>query len=216
MIGEKSHYDDAYFSWQKDIGEFGGWANLTKFSAYISQNDNVVDFGCGGGFLLSRIRCAKKLGVEINPEARRNALGLGITAYEKIQELPDAWADVIISNNALEHVFAPFDAVQQLFLKVRPGGKVIFVVPCESFKNPYVPGDINQHLYSWNPMLLGNLFVSAGFKIIEVAPYRHKWPPYYRKIAHFWGRKGFELSCKVFGWIKCDLVQIRIIALRPE
>jgi len=29
-----SHYDDQYFDWQAPIGEFGGWANQTKFIKY--------------------------------------------------------------------------------------------------------------------------------------------------------------------------------------
>ena len=42
------HYDAAYFDWQRPIGEFGEWLNLTKFSPYISESDDVLDFGCGG------------------------------------------------------------------------------------------------------------------------------------------------------------------------
>ena len=35
------------------IGEFGGWASESLFSNYISINSKVLDFGCGGGFLLN-------------------------------------------------------------------------------------------------------------------------------------------------------------------
>ena len=44
------HYDDDYFDWQAEAGEFGGWANQTKFVDYISKDDVVLDFGCGGGY----------------------------------------------------------------------------------------------------------------------------------------------------------------------
>ena len=37
------HYDDDYFDWQSPIGEFGGWANQTKFSDYISKEATLVD-----------------------------------------------------------------------------------------------------------------------------------------------------------------------------
>ena len=29
----------------------------------------------------------------------------------------------------------------------------------------YQPGDINNHLFTWNPLLLGNLMNAAGFKV---------------------------------------------------
>ena len=51
------HYDDDYFDWQSEAGEFGGWANQTKFIKYISKDDVVLDFGCGGGYLLKNLDC---------------------------------------------------------------------------------------------------------------------------------------------------------------
>ena len=35
------HYDDDYFDWQAEAGEFGGWAKQTKFVDYISKDDVV-------------------------------------------------------------------------------------------------------------------------------------------------------------------------------
>ena len=42
------HYNKKYFDWQSPIGDFGGWANQSKFIEYISINSKVLDFGCGG------------------------------------------------------------------------------------------------------------------------------------------------------------------------
>ena len=55
-----NHYDDKYFVWQASIGEFSGWADLPKFKNYISKTDDVLDFGCGGGYLLKRLDVRKK------------------------------------------------------------------------------------------------------------------------------------------------------------
>jgi hypothetical protein len=74
---KEPHYDADYFSWQKNIGTFGGWANLTKFADYIKHTDNVLEFGAGGGYLLANVVCAAKIGVEINPSAR-----IYLVAYE--------------------------------------------------------------------------------------------------------------------------------------
>ena len=66
-----AHYDARYFAWQAPQGEFGGWANLTKFRKYIRNDDRVLDFGCGGGFLLKNLTCRKRVGVEGDLAQRR-------------------------------------------------------------------------------------------------------------------------------------------------
>ena len=54
MTAEK-HYNKKYFEWQKDVGIFGAKANKIKFEELISKNLKVLDFGCGGGFLLMNL-----------------------------------------------------------------------------------------------------------------------------------------------------------------
>ena len=58
-VGTSTHYDqqagEDYFDFQASIGEFGGWANVTKFSDYVAPGDTVLDFGCGGGYLLKNL-----------------------------------------------------------------------------------------------------------------------------------------------------------------
>lgn len=181
-----THYDDKYFDWQAPIGEFGGWANQSKFVKYISSSNSVLDFGCGGGFLLKSIKCSKKVGIEVNPLAAETAKKNGIEVFHSVEEIPDEYVDVIISNNALEHCLQPLEELKSLHKKLKAGGKIIFVVPCESISYSYNPNDINHHLYSWSPMCIGNLFTEAGFSVIESKPYIHKWPPKCKFIAK-WG-----------------------------
>jgi SAM-dependent methyltransferase len=206
------HYDEKYFDWQSPIGEFGGWANQTKFVEYIGINDEVLDFGCGGGFLLSKLRCGKKVGVEVNESAAETARGKGIEVFHSAAEVPDDYVDTIISNNALEHTLHPLEELKTLYRKLRGGGKIIFVVPCESVTYKYVPNDINHHLYSWSPMCIGNLFTEAGFSVIESKPYIHKWPPRYRQVARLGGRGLFEIACRVYGRIERSWFQVRVVA----
>ncbi|HZP59440.1 MAG TPA: class I SAM-dependent methyltransferase [Opitutaceae bacterium] len=210
------HYDDRYFAWQAPIGEFGGWANLTKFQAHVRETDDVLDFGCGGGFLLKNMRCRKKVGVEPNPSARATAQANGIESYSKTEYVPDGYADVIVSNNALEHTLAPLQELTALHPKLKRGGKIVFVVPCESITHAYRPRDVNHHLYSWSPMCLGNLFTEAGYTLIESKPYIHKWPPRYRLIARLGGRPLFEAACRIYGRLERSWFQVRAVGRRPE
>jgi len=207
----KLHYDEKYFDWQKSLGEFGGWANKTKYTEYVSEEDIVLDFGCGGGFLLKNIECKGKIGVELNPSAAETARKNGIEVYCKTDEISDESIDIIISNNALEHTHHPLDELKKLYTKLKPGGKIVFVVPCENISYGYKPNDINQHLYSWSPMCIGNLFTLAGFKVIKSVPYIHKWPPRYKRIAKF-GKNIFDIACRLYGRYERTWFQVHIVA----
>jgi SAM-dependent methyltransferase len=207
-----THYDDKYFGWQASIGEFGGWANQSKFRDYISSENKVLDFGCGGGFLLKNLTCSKRVGIEVNPAARETAKQNGIEVFARVDDVPDEYVDVIISNHALEHTLQPLEELKSLHRKLQPGGKIIFVVPCESISSRYKPNDINHHLYTWSPMCLGNLFSEAGFSVIESKAYIHKWPPLYRIIATLGRRPIFELACRIYGHLARSSFQVRIVA----
>jgi SAM-dependent methyltransferase len=207
------HYDKDYFDWQSSIGEFGGWANQSKFLEYISSKSRVLDFGCGGGFLLKGLNCAKRVGIEVNESAADIAKKNGIEVYRSVADVPDDYYfDVIISDNALEHTLQPLSELVSLYRKVSLGGKIVFVVPCESIGYSYKPNDISHHLYSWSPMCIGNLFTEAGFSVIESKPYIHKWPPKYRLIARYGGRRLFEVSCRIYGRIERSWFQVRVVA----
>lgn len=209
-----TYYDSEYFNWQKDIGAFGGMINKLKFAQYIRQQDKVIDFGCGGGFLLANLNCKEKVGVELNDSARDHAAKIGIKAVSSTSIIEDNWADVIISNNALEHTFEPLKELKALYSKLRKGGKIIFVVPCEHISFRYHPNDVNQHMYSWSPMCAGNLFALAGFRVIESKPYIHKWPPHYLTFRRIFGEKLFHLICKVWARFERTWFQVRVVAVK--
>jgi SAM-dependent methyltransferase len=206
------HYDATYFRWQAPLGEFGGWANQSKFAEYIAEDSTVLDFGCGGGFLLKNMACGKRVGVELNPVAAETAKKNGIEVYRTVEEVPDGYADVVISNNALEHTLYPLQELKALHRKLRVGGKAVFIVPCETISYTYQPNDPNRHLYSWSPMCIGNLFTEAGFSVIEAKPYIHKWPPAHRFIARICGRKLFDVACRLYGRIERTWFQVRVVA----
>jgi len=206
------YYDDEYFTWQAPLGEFGGWANQTKFEEYISAESRVLDFGCGGGFLLKNMACSKRVGVEVNPIAADTAKKNGIEVYGTVEEVPDGYVDVVISNNALEHTLHPLQELKALHKKLRVGGTIVFIVPCESISYGYQPNDRNRHLYSWSPMCIGNLFTEAGFAVIEAKPYIHKWPRGYRFIAKICGRRLFDMVCRLYGRTERTWFQVRVLA----
>src|SRR5688572_26026468 len=97
------HYDEAYFNnFQKEIGEFGGKANLFLFEEHVQTSDTVVDFGCGGGFLLNNLNCREKIGIELNVVARDYCQKAhGIKCYESLDSIDDGSVDLVISSHCL-------------------------------------------------------------------------------------------------------------------
>lgn len=209
------YYDANYFDWQKNIGAFGGWASSFIFKDSVSQNDTVIDFGCGGGFLLKRLECKERIGIEPNPSAAESVKKLGIQHFTStdhaVSNLGECLADLIVSNNALEHTLNPLQELKNLKLLLKIGGTIHFIVPCESIKYQYNPNDINYHLFSWSPQNLGNLFTEAGYSVEYVRPYIHKWPPFYSKIAKL-GWPIFNLACRIYGCIERSWFQVEIKA----
>ena len=87
MSGQK-HYNQDYFSWQKRIGKFGAQANKIKFEKLILDNQKVLDFGCGGGYILSAYNNIDKYGVEINDSAITEAKSNGLKVFKFSKDLP--------------------------------------------------------------------------------------------------------------------------------
>jgi hypothetical protein len=88
-------------------------------------------------------------------------------------------------------------------------------VPHESNGNKWKPGSVDNHLYTWNPMTLGNLFANAGYEVADVGPFYQTWPPYYTTIAKG-GRAVFNLASRIYGTLDRRYSQVRIVARRPQ
>lgn len=208
-----NHYNQNYFEkYQKKMGLFGGVSNLFLFEKHIKDNDVVLDFGCGGGFLLENLNCKQKIGIEINEISRNYCLSQGITCFEKIDSIENESIDVVISSHCLEHTTSPYENLEKIYAKLKLGGLLIIVVPTDSYKVKYKPNDINYHLYSFSPMNLGNLINSVGFDVLEIKPVFHKWPPYYLQIKSFFGWRIFHFISIIYGYMSLSNVQIKAVA----
>lgn len=209
---QEAYYGEDYYSWQQQKGRFSGLADFVNFKDYIRDTDRVVDFGCGGGFLLSNLRCKEKIGVEINAVARQHCETLGLRCLTSVDEIPDQWADTIISNHALEHVLDPIGILKVLKSKLRPGGKVVFIVPCERIDTKFVANNRDQHLFTWSPLNLGNLFTAAGYSVLESKAVFHRWVPRGHLLQPILGWKAFHAGSRLYGFLFRRLSQVRVVA----
>jgi SAM-dependent methyltransferase len=183
--GALGHYLDQagrdYFAWQGADGLLQARFNLHLWRPHLRPEHSVLDFGCGGGFLLSVLDARVKVGVEVNPHARAAAERLGIVTYPTVAEVPGQF-DRVISSHALEHIPHPREALLQLRGKLRDrDSRLLLLLPIDDWRarhnRRYRPGDINQHLHTWTPLLLGNLLASCELDVLEVRVVHHAWPP---------------------------------------
>lgn len=197
--GGEEYYDESYFAWQQKLGKFGGKIKARMFQPHIKENMVVVEFGSGGGYLLENIIAKEKVGIEINDSARAAAKESGIKSVKNIGDLPDDYADIIISTSALEHVENPLGILRELRTKLKENGKIVFHVPNESCDKEYVRNEINNEFYSWNCLLLGNLFKAAGYFVYSVEKIQEVWPKYFMEIEEEVSRELFETICEMGG-----------------
>jgi SAM-dependent methyltransferase len=190
---------DAYFAWQKAGGQKTAIYNHKFFSPFVREDDAVLDFGCGGGYLLQALSCRTKTGIDINPAARAEARSIGIEVFSDPAELGDRKFDVIISSHCLEHVASPYVALACLRKLLDKDGKIVLLLPVDDWRNePWAGLDINFHLYTWTPKLLGNLLVAAGFEPIFISIVTRVCPP--RFDQHIWAfsERMFEVLSYIF------------------
>jgi SAM-dependent methyltransferase len=170
----------AYYEWQAKSGLDDARYNRHFFSSWVDADDDVLDFGCGGGFVLETLQARRKVGVEINPAGRAQISRFGIENYESVEGVPGLF-DRIISSHALEHVASPHESLTRLRLKLRDeDSRLILLLPLDDWRTPwnreYRPGDSNMHLYAWTPLMLGNLLHVSGFEVCDVRVVTHAWP----------------------------------------
>jgi SAM-dependent methyltransferase len=197
---------EEYFRWQRKSGEVGGIINARKFKKYIREDDSVLDFGCGGGYLLKNLSCGRRIGVEINPAARQVAKQNGVECYSGLSEVQCGLVDVVISNHALEHVPAPVEVFAELNRLMKPSGLLVLLLPIDDWRTQrrINPSDINHHLYTWTPQLLFNCLREAGFDkdCIRIKIYTHAWFPGFEAAFRFVPGFIFDAGCRAFAILK--------------
>ncbi|KAI8112969.1 hypothetical protein M9434_004288 [Picochlorum sp. BPE23] len=167
-----SYYDQKYFDWQKKLGEEKApHSRKWGHSMGILPRDKVAEFGSGSGFVIENIEADEKWAVELNPHARTFMEAEHKTLKQIVQyaeHLPNDYFDFIFSGSVIEHVECPVQELREIYKKLRCGGKILIGVKNEGGlerRHPggATPGDIHNHLWTWNEMLIANTIAAAGF-----------------------------------------------------
>jgi SAM-dependent methyltransferase len=185
--------------------ETGGRIEARKFASFVKPDDEVVDFGCGGGYTLKSLVCRRRIGIEINPAAQEAAIANGVECYPDLLRLADDSADVVISNHALEHVPSPIQALKEIRRVLKAGGVLVLIVPIDDWRTQtaYDAADINHHLFTWTPQLMGNCLVEAGYEpaSFTIKVLTHAWVPGALRAFPMLPASLFDAGCRLFSMI---------------
>lgn len=193
-----------YFAYQNRFAELGARLNAQKFAPYVKQQDQVLDFGCGGGWLLKELRCSRRIGVELNEAAHAACRSNGIEVHKYIADVKERDFDLIITHHCLEHVPYPIEALHQLSGLLKKNGIIVVVVPIDDWRNQrdYSGTDVDHHLHTWTPRLMANTLVEAHLKTLHCKILSHAWFPNWQKLYPILPEVVFDSLCVVWGIIR--------------
>jgi SAM-dependent methyltransferase len=205
--GASKHYQaeggESYFAYQRTFAE-GAELEARKFAPHVRPSDRVIDFGCGGGWVLAQLECAERVGVELNDAAHGFCQKNGVRVYRTLAEVEGSGFDIGISNHCLEHVPCPVEALRGVRSLLRPGGILVLVVPLDDWRvqRDYTGKDIDHHLHTWTPRLLANTLVESGYVVNRVEVLTYAWFPGWRNALRVLPGPLFNWLCWLTAVIK--------------
>jgi len=198
-LESRAFSEDDFVTHKGGSAETAGRLNRAKFLPFVAPTDSVLEFGCGGGWLLKGIDARRKIGVEPNPIARDVCARNGIGVYASISEVPDRQFTRIITNHFLEHLPDPVQSLRELRDLLDPDGRLVVVVPIDDWRvQKRLDEDVDQHLQTWTPPLLANTLTEAGFISLSVTVLTHAWPIAWDRLSTTLPPSLFDALCRVW------------------
>jgi SAM-dependent methyltransferase len=187
------------------------------FRHHVKPADTVLDFGCNDGLFLACLTAARKIGVEVNPAAL--CAFSDIEMHADISAVSDEAADVVISNHCLEHTLAPYDSLRHLYRVLKPGGKLVLVLPFDDWRSAihqsWSPANPDNHLFTWSPMNIGNLLTEAGFRVESATHTQYAVSNKLAPILRIFGDPAFRLAAGFLSRIR-NRSEVVALAYRPS
>jgi SAM-dependent methyltransferase len=135
-IGDDSivSYDQKYYEENAQIGDRPALWFYARLIHRLIQHGPILDFGCGTGYLVRRLRrWTVTDGFELSAFARSHGEKLSPTSrfFSDIELIPSNYYNGIVSLHVLEHINDEgLDVVLRCWRRIaRPGAKFVLVVP---------------------------------------------------------------------------------------
>ncbi|MFH1317774.1 MAG: class I SAM-dependent methyltransferase [Candidatus Omnitrophota bacterium] len=144
---------------------------------WLSPNDRIMDYGCGEGHFISRLKSKYVWGVDVSEKAVERAEKLYPNlAFSTTDIFLPLKFDVITSFDVFEHIFDFDEVFKYINAHLKPGGKLIIATNemcflkmaaiglfyMDTFFYPYSP-----HIRFFTRKTLQELLESKGYKVIH-------------------------------------------------
>lgn len=148
----------------------------TSFCKNYVKNKKVLDFGCGSGGFINKVKGITHhiAGVELEYDKRDYITNEGTICYGNIREIPsEERYDIITMFHVLEHLPDPIDILNQLKEHLEDGGKIIIEVPNadDALLSLYDSEEFANftywicHLYLYSNKTFADLMKKCGLRI---------------------------------------------------
>lgn len=150
------------------------------FQKWVRSTDTVLDLGCGYGEFLNHLNCARKIGVDLNPDSPSRLEKTTEFHHHTVSALPflpDNTVDVVFTSNLMEHLPSKTEVnhmIAEALRVLKPGGSFIMMGPNLRFL-PGLYWDFWDHIVPITDRSLEEALVNQGFQIAEIYP---KFLPY--------------------------------------
>lgn len=140
------------------------------FQHRVRPTDAVLEWGCGFGWNLAGLTCARRVGHDVAEALQSAVEGSGMEFLRHPETVPSGQFDVVLCHHALEHVPDPYRVLGEIRRLLRPQGVLLLAVPFETQRRyrRFDPAEPNHHLYSWNVQTLGNLLRASAYRVDDL------------------------------------------------
>ncbi len=178
----KSHHGDVdvealrkKLGWEQDL-----W--LEKVGADNIRGGSVLDYGCGAGLFLDRIKgiARETVGVDAALHFKAVVEANGHSFVPAGEFASVRGVDCVVSFDTLEHVEDPRELLSRIYASLSDDGKLYLGVPnrddyLKSLVPAYLPHFYHKsHLYYFSADTLTRLLTEAGFRKVETG-FLHKY-----------------------------------------
>ncbi len=188
---------DAYWQSGKHPDPHWDEKRIEKEFEHLKGADKILDYGSGPigrkyGDIISQ-RCREYIGADVSPFIVQQNISDGFKSVLINNEsgrvdLKAEYFDGAICCEVFEHLFDPLQAAKEIHRLLKPGGRVVAMVPNFGYhawriqallrsQVPHEPEDpeINRfngvHIRYFSTTTFSRLFTDSGFKVLKVAGY---------------------------------------------
>jgi len=151
------------------------------FQPYLTENSNIVDFGCGSANIFKEIKKHQLVtgpltGIDFNPIIDDETVNKLLWDINSLQDLPSThWPsgiDLAVSTHVLEHVINPVAFLSNIAKNLSTNGKIFIEVPdCShdtDLSNIAFTSVVHgQHIHYYTKDSIAAIAQRAGLKIIK-------------------------------------------------